>query len=347
MPVTVVPTPPFQSEEVLQALREIKSAYGDDASVIEKAKSLFKFGENADVDTTDETLMTHIDAVINETYVNRNLITTFSSGSTDDKGIIKLEYHVFPDDISVSSITRSGTTATVTTATDHNLVVGDFVYIEGANEGDYNGIVEILTAPTSTTFTYEVENSPSSPATGTITMTEQSLSFGVQDVEANGQSQVTLSVPCCRVGRAYRPKQSRAAALVGPGYFYEDDTDTSGKPDTDAGVHLIIPAGVNQTQKASTSISESDYFIVTGIYLDVLEKNTANAVCEVQYREMGGVWRPIGPKISASNTAGDPRPFKPYLIIPKNSDVRMIVSVGTGTKRISGGIEGYLASIIS
>jgi hypothetical protein len=68
----------------------------------------------------------------------------------------------------VSSITQSSGTATVTTATSHGLATGDTVLIAGATEVDYNGEF-LITFVSSTSFTYIVANSPTSPATGTIT----------------------------------------------------------------------------------------------------------------------------------------------------------------------------------
>ena len=70
----------------------------------------------------------------------------------------------------VSSITRSSTTATVTTSIDHGYAVGDSVVVAGAVQTDYNGTFVITTVPSDTTFTYEVANSPTTPATGTITV---------------------------------------------------------------------------------------------------------------------------------------------------------------------------------
>lgn len=70
--------------------------------------------------------------------------------------------------VNVSSITRSGTTATVTTATAHGLSTGDSATIGGAAQADYN-IDAVVTVLTATTFTYDVANSPATPATGTIT----------------------------------------------------------------------------------------------------------------------------------------------------------------------------------
>lgn len=69
--------------------------------------------------------------------------------------------------IAISSITRTSTTATVTTSSPHGKIVGDVVKISGATETDYNGNVTILTVADSTHFTYTVANSPATPATGT------------------------------------------------------------------------------------------------------------------------------------------------------------------------------------
>lgn len=71
---------------------------------------------------------------------------------------------------SVSSITRSGTTATVTTSTAHGLSDGDPVTIAGANQAAYNGTFQIKYVST-VAFTIEVAGSPTTPATGTITST--------------------------------------------------------------------------------------------------------------------------------------------------------------------------------
>lgn len=61
------------------------------------------------------------------------------------------------------SITRSGTTATVT-KTAHGLVNGDTVIITGAQQDAYNGEFTVAGATTNT-FTYTVSGSPATPAT--------------------------------------------------------------------------------------------------------------------------------------------------------------------------------------
>lgn len=70
---------------------------------------------------------------------------------------------------SVSGVTRSGATATATTTVAHGYNVGDIVLVAGADQADYNGNV-VITSLTTTTFSYAVDNSPVTPATGTITV---------------------------------------------------------------------------------------------------------------------------------------------------------------------------------
>ena len=70
---------------------------------------------------------------------------------------------------SVTSITRSGSTATVTVAA-HGIPTGQTGWrtIAGAVETDYNGTF-LVTATSSTVFTFTVGGSPATPATGTVT----------------------------------------------------------------------------------------------------------------------------------------------------------------------------------
>lgn len=70
--------------------------------------------------------------------------------------------------IGISTLTRSGSIATATTASAHNLASNMSVTITGANETEYNGVVTI-TVTSATTFTYTVSGTPTTPATGTIT----------------------------------------------------------------------------------------------------------------------------------------------------------------------------------
>ena len=68
----------------------------------------------------------------------------------------------------LTSLTRSGSTATATVSGGHGFTDSVVVRIAGAAQADYNGDHRI-TVVNSTTFTYTVANSPVTPATGTIT----------------------------------------------------------------------------------------------------------------------------------------------------------------------------------
>jgi hypothetical protein len=79
-------------------------------------------------------------------------------------------YAIGDDSVTPSSITRSGTTATVTTVNPHNLETGDRITVSGAAQTEYN-ITASITVTTSTRFTYTITGAPATPATGTIRYT--------------------------------------------------------------------------------------------------------------------------------------------------------------------------------
>lgn len=68
--------------------------------------------------------------------------------------------------VAITSITRSGSTATVTVASTAALVNGQDVWITGATQPEYNGRFTIAVVD-GTTFTYTVTGTPATPATGT------------------------------------------------------------------------------------------------------------------------------------------------------------------------------------
>ncbi len=76
------------------------------------------------------------------------------------------------------TITRSSTTATVS-HTAHGLSTNQWVKIEGADQEDYNGAKQI-TKIDADSYSYTVANSPTTPATGTITSTAIII-FGTTD----------------------------------------------------------------------------------------------------------------------------------------------------------------------
>jgi type IV pilus assembly protein PilY1 len=75
-----------------------------------------------------------------------------------------------PASISITGISRSGSTATATTATNHLLAVGDSVTVAGSSISNYNGTFTVTATPSTTTFRYTVAGSPSSNPGGTKTV---------------------------------------------------------------------------------------------------------------------------------------------------------------------------------
>ncbi len=74
----------------------------------------------------------------------------------------------FGNDVAVTSISRNGQVATVTTSAAHGLENCMNITISGAVETDYNVTDGRILVISDTVFCYIVENSPSTPATGTI-----------------------------------------------------------------------------------------------------------------------------------------------------------------------------------
>lgn len=70
--------------------------------------------------------------------------------------------------ISISSITRVGIVATLVTAADHDMTEGEFteVIIDGATESEFNGTFTLLKVPNRRTVTFKIADSGPTSATG-------------------------------------------------------------------------------------------------------------------------------------------------------------------------------------
>ncbi len=106
--------------------------------------------------------------------------------------------------ISVTSITRSGNTATVVTPNEHIFASNTNVTISGADQAQYNGTF-LVTVLSETEFSYDVEGSPATPATGTIFSNIDSASIpvisdtvGKETNQIHG-TQLTFSTPIAGV----------------------------------------------------------------------------------------------------------------------------------------------------
>ena len=114
----------------------------------------------------------------------------------------------------ISSITRVTTTATLTTATNHGLVTGNYVTISGATPAAFNGTFSI-TVTGNTTFTYTMLTTPANDATvvGTYYSTTWSSIGGGATGGGNDQVFVENGVV---VSVTYTFPTGKNASSVGP-----------------------------------------------------------------------------------------------------------------------------------
>lgn len=102
----------------------------------------------------------------------------------------------------VSTLTQAAGTATLVSTVNHGLSTGDYVFIQGANETEYNGSFQI-TVTNDTTFTFAVDSGAASPATGSLEVFVEWLDGTAQtndpiwriysnDTTAVGQTEFTI-----------------------------------------------------------------------------------------------------------------------------------------------------------
>lgn len=131
--------------------------------------------------------------------------------------------------LSVTSIIRTGSIATVTTAVDHEIASNVAVTISGAVQTEYNGVQEIIVTAANQ-FEYEVSGTPVTPATGTIlagftaaNVPVQSDDFETTDTTVNQplDAVLTLGSPISGVDNAANVD----FGTLGGGVAQESDTD--------------------------------------------------------------------------------------------------------------------------
>lgn len=168
------------------------------------------------------------------------------------------------------------------------------------------------------------------------------FTFVTQTVTLTGQTAATLSTPLARCSRAYN---NGTNDLVGTVYVHVDDTLSSGVPQTASKVYLTIPAGKNQSFKAATTISQSDYWIITGGKVGVQKKTTAVVDFFLEIRLKGKVFRQQDVLTASSTGAnGIYVPITPHIIVPPNADIRVTATASTTAVECNSTIYGYLAN---
>ncbi len=125
-----------------------------------------------------------------------------------------------PSAVSVSSITQTGGTATVTTASAHGYSVNQYVTVAGANQSGYNGTFRVVSVPSTVTFTMAVDSGTTSPATGTITVTKRNIVYrywarGTRLAENTDTVLIPDAYSDCIVAYAYMKKMGYVEGMRG------------------------------------------------------------------------------------------------------------------------------------
>jgi hypothetical protein len=170
------------------------------------------------------------------------------------------------------------------------------------------------------------------------------FTFVVQTATLSGQTPIALTTPLARVSRV---NNNSSTEVVGVVSVYEDSAVTGGVPNDVTKVHIDIPLGFQQSFKAATTFSNTDYFFLTGCYGAVSQKQTASADFYIELREVGKSFRQIA-CLTASSTGGAFNiEFDPAIIVPRNADVRVRCTTGTNNAVVFTNFRGYLAKVVT
>lgn len=175
------------------------------------------------------------------------------------------------------------------------------------------------------------------------TISGSNLTFSVSTPASSltGTTNASLPVNLARITRA-----RLSAPAVGNIYFHEGNSTSGVSPDAET--HLIIPAGEIQSQKASTAISQSDYWFISRLSIGILEKTGSYIKARIEIKPVasGQDWYPLTTWFVATDSSGTVvKDFSPYKIVPKNYDVRVSALANTGSVKVVAGLDGFLASV--
>lgn len=168
------------------------------------------------------------------------------------------------------------------------------------------------------------------------------FTFLSQVVTLNGQTRVALPTPVARVSLAYN---NNGTNLVGRVVVYENTAIVGGIPSDVTKIHIDIPAGLQESFKAATTFSSSDYFVLTGGFGSVSSKQAGAADFYLEIREQGKVFRQVA-AVSGSAASSWEIKLDPAVVLPKNSDIRVRVETEDNNLVVFTVFQGYLAKIL-
>lgn len=173
---------------------------------------------------------------------------------------------------------------------------------------------------------------------------DQVFTFGVSNVTldaSNGQTRVALPTAAARTsrGRVLPGNPSFAGDI----YLYENTALTAGVPIDASKIHLKLTAADQKSQKAASTISGSDYYLVDALYCAVSQKTSGTASVQFQIRPPGGNFETT--VTLGAGQSGTLVQLTPYFIVPKNHDFRFRAIGSTANLEVIAFCNGYLASV--
>jgi hypothetical protein len=157
------------------------------------------------------------------------------------------------------------------------------------------------------------------------------LIFQVQTVTLNGTTPVLLPTPLARCTRMFN---NNGVDLVGEIIVTDSGTGLT---------HNTIAAGKNQSEKGQTAFSSTDYGFITQVAGGPSSKTAALVEFDLQIRLPGKVFRTQFEFATSGNSLNIQ--FSPYLIVPKNSDVRMRAKSNTNNTECFCSFNVILATV--
>ena len=246
-------------------------------------------------------------------------------------------YQTFDDKVSVDrkakSLIKFGKSAPLTTGSLQT------VWTVGGNETYVN---DNLIDSISSSSTLDQEEIYVEGHTVTGTGFDQQFSFVSFTVNLNGRTRVALPIPLARVSMIYN---NNGSVLAGRVVVYENTTLNNGIPTDVTKIHIDIPLGFQESFKAATTFSNTDYYILTGGFGAVSGKQDGAADFYLEIREPGKVFRQVA-AIAGSSASSWIIDLDPAVIVPKNCDVRVRVDSGSNNLIVFTSFKGYLAKVI-
>ena len=196
-------------------------------------------------------------------------------------------------------------------------------------------------------ITHAVSSSGSD--TGQLYIEGMTLSGGIftfitQTITLTGQTKVALTTPLARVTRV---RYLGVSNNIGDIYVMEDEAVTGGVPDDINDAHALALAGTNNSLKAATSVSNTNFFIMTYWRGSVGRQAAASCDFQLNVRTIGSTpFIVTDTESAASGSAGFIIKEPPFLIVPPNSDISIDCDTSANNTDVKAGFGGYFADII-